>query len=64
MVPRGTVGRIAHDVTLMTASRVRQTDNAHDEVFCKRCQAENMAQETGLDGSSRRSRPDQGCVMQ
>ena len=26
----------------MAAKRVRQTESAQDEVFCKRCQAENM----------------------
>lgn len=42
IVPSGTVGKMHQEETLMTARRVRQTDRAHDEVFCKRCQAENM----------------------
>jgi hypothetical protein len=42
ILPSGTVGKTYQDETLMTARRVRQTDRAHDEVFCQRCQAENM----------------------
>jgi hypothetical protein len=41
-VPSGTVGKMYQDEMLMAARRVKQTERAQEEVFCKRCQAENM----------------------